>query len=81
MNLSTKQRQSHNAENRRLIAKRGGGGDGRGKEQEVGINRCKLLYREQINDQVLLYSTGKCIQYLMINQNGGEYSKRECVYM
>ena len=80
MNLSMKQKQNHNVENRQVIAK-GVGGDGREKEQEVGINRCKLLYIEQINNQVLLYSTGSCIQYPMINQNGREYSKKECVYM
>ena len=75
-----KQKQNHNVENRQVIAK-GVGGDGRGKEREVGINRCKLLYIEQINNKVLLYSTGNCIQYPMINQNGREYSKKECVYM
>ena len=34
-------------------------------EWEVGINRCKLVYIEWIN-KVLLYSTGKYIQYPMI---------------
>ena len=42
MNLSMKQKQNHNVENRQVIAK-GVGGDGRGKERDVGINRCKLL--------------------------------------
>ena len=35
-------------------------------EWEVGINRCKLLYVEQINYKVLLYSTEDYLQYPMI---------------
>ena len=37
---------------------------------EFGISRGKLLYVVWINHKVLLYSTGNCIQYLGINQNG-----------
>ena len=37
---------------------------------EFGINRCKLLYREWINNKVLLYNTGNYFQYPVINQNG-----------
>ena len=44
-----------------------------GRQWEVGVSRCKLLYIEWINHKVLLYSTGNCIQYLMINHNGKEY--------
>ena len=46
---------------------------------ELGISRFKLLYIEWIN-KVLLYSTGKCVQHLVINHNGKEYEK-ECVYI
>ena len=49
-------------------------------EWEVGASRCKLLYTEQINNKVLLYSTGNYIQYPMINHNGREYTK-QCIYM
>ena len=52
-----------------------GKGVGGGMEWEVGVSRCKLLYIERIN-KVLLYSTGNCIQYLMINHNGKEYLKK-----
>ena len=38
-------------------------------EREFGISRCKLVYREWINNKVLLYSTGNYIQYPGINQN------------
>ena len=43
---------------------------GGGMEWEVGVSRLKLLYMEGINNSVLLYSTGKYIQYPMINHNG-----------
>ena len=44
-------------------------------EREFGISRCKLVYREWINNKVLLYSTGNYIQYPGINQNRKEYEK------
>ena len=47
---------------------------------EFGISRYKLLYRKQINNKVLLYSTGNYIQYPVINYNGKEYEK-ECIYI
>ena len=47
-----------------MVAK--GEGVGGGLEWEVGLSRCKLLYREWINNKVLLYSTGNYIQYPMI---------------
>ena len=47
---------------------------------EFGISRCKPLYREWINNKVLLYSTGNCIQYPGINRNGKAYEK-EYIYM
>ena len=40
---------------------------------EFGISRCRLLHMEGINDKVLIYSTGNCIQYREINHNGKEY--------
>ena len=57
-------------ENRPVTAK--GEGIGGGKGWEIGISRGKLLYREWINNKVLLYSTGNYIQYPVINQNGKE---------
>ena len=56
-------------------AGRGGGG----MDWKFGISRCKLLYREWINNKVLLYSTGDYIQYPVINHNGKEYEK-EYIY-
>ena len=59
-----------------MVAKRGRREerDGLG---EHGDSRCKQLYVEWINDQILLYSTGNHSQYLAINHNRIEY-KKEC---
>ena len=55
-------------ETRLVIAK---GVEGR-MECEFGISRCKVLHIGWINNKVLLYSTGKYIQYPVINDNGKE---------
>ena len=39
---------------------------------KFGISRCKLLYIEWINNNVLLYITRNYIQYPIINHNGKE---------
>ena len=49
-------------------------------EREVGASRCQLLYIAWINSKVLLHSTENYIQYPVINHNGKEYIKKECVY-
>ena len=64
MNLSMKQKQNH-----RHRKQTGGWG----MEWEVGVSHCKLLYVEEINNKVLLYSTENYIQYPMINHNEKEY--------
>ena len=61
-----------------MVAK--GKGIGGGMEWEVGVSRYKLIYREWINNKVVLYSTGNYTQYPEINHNGKEY-KEECIYM
>ena len=53
--------------------------NGEGVDWEFGISRCKLVYIEQINNKVLLYSTGNYLQHPVINYNEQEYEKR--VYM
>ena len=50
-----------------------GGGVGGGMEWEVAFSRCKLLYREWINNKIELYSTENYIQYPMMNHDGKEY--------
>ena len=62
-----------------MVAK--GEGGGRGKDWEFGISRCKLLYIGWMNNKVLLYSIGNCIQYPVINHNGEEYEKECYVYV
>ena len=55
---------------------------GIGKDWELGISRCKLLYTEWINNKVLLYRTGNYIQYTVINHNEKNYEKdRIYVYL
>ena len=46
-----------------------------GKDWELGISRCKLVYIWWINSKVLLYSTGNYNQYPVINHNGKEYEE------
>ena len=53
-----------------MVAK---GEDGGRMDWEFGISRCKLVYLEWINNNVLLYRTGNYIQYPVINHNGKEY--------
>ena len=43
---------------------------------KFGVSKCKLLHIEWINNNVLLYSTGKYIQYPGINHDGKEYEKK-----
>ena len=42
-------------------------------EWEIEVSRGELLYREWINNKVLLHGTGNYIQYSIINHNGKEY--------
>ena len=58
-------------ENRLGVAKEEGGRSGM--DEEFGIGRCKLLHSEQINNKVLLYSTGNNIQSSGIEHDGKEY--------
>ena len=41
----------------------------------AGTSRYRLSYIEYTDNKVLLYSTGNCIQYSVINHNGKEYEK------
>ena len=41
-------------------------GESGGRNQEFGVSRYTLLHIKQINNKDLLYSTGNCIQYLVI---------------
>ena len=70
-------RDSH-IENKVMVTK--GERDQRDKVGVPGISRYKLLYIKQINNKLLLYSTGNYIQCPLINHNGKEYEK-EYVYI
>ena len=72
-NLSTKQKYTHRHRKQTYGYQRGKGiGEGC---QEFGLSRYKLLYVKQISNKDLLYSTGNCIQYRVINYNGKESEK------
>ena len=77
MNLFTKQKQTHK-ENKLWLPK--GKGNGRGINYKFGISRKKLVYIKQLNNKVLLYSTGNYFQYSVIKHNGKEYVC-VCVYI
>ena len=53
---------------------------GKGMNWEFGVDRYKLLHLGWINNRVLLYSIGNCIQYPVINCNGKAYLKKECIF-
>ena len=63
----------------RLVVDKGRGG--RGMDWELGVGTRQLLYIGQINNKVLLYSTGDYIQYTVINHIGKEYKKRMSIYV
>ena len=71
MSLSIKQKQTHR--HREQTCGCQGQGVGGRMDQEYRVSRDKLLYREWINDKILLYSTGNCIQSPGINNNEKEY--------
>ena len=62
MNLSMKQEQTHEWREQTVAAMAEGVG-GR-IDWETGVSRCKLLYIEWINKQVLLYSQGTIFSIL-----------------
>ena len=67
MNLPKKQKQITDMENRHVVAM--GEREESGMDGEFGIGRCKLLYLEWISNEVLLRSTGNCIQSLGIEHD------------
>ena len=56
-------------------------GEGSGVDREFGVSRCKLLHLERKSSEVLLYSTGHCVQSLGIDNDGKEYKKIIYVYI
>ena len=78
MNISTKHKQTHRHRETDLWLSRRRV-DGRGIDWKFGLNRCKLLYIEWINNKVLLYSTGNCTQCPEINITEKSTKKNVCV--
>ena len=76
-NLSTEQKQTHRHGEQACDSQ--GAGGGRRMDWEFGVNRCKPLHLEWINEEVLLYST---MQSPGIDHDGKEYFlKKECIYI
>ena len=71
MSLFMKQKQTHRQKTNLLLQK------GEEINQEFGINIYTLLFVKQINNKVLLYSTGNYIEYPIIICNGNEYDKED----
>ena len=76
MNLCTQQKQTHRHGEHICNCKEGGGG----MEWDFGVNRCKPLHLEWINNKVILYITGNYTQSPEIDHNGKEYFLKKCVY-
>ena len=79
MNLLPKQKDSQ-TQKTDLELPKGKKGGGAGINQEFGIKIYILLYRKQITNKDLLYTTENYIQYLIITYNGKE-SKKEYIYV
>ena len=75
--LSMKQKETHRLREQTYDSQ--GVGGGKGMDWEFGVGRYKLLHLGWINNKVLLYSIGNYIQYPVINCNGKEYFKKECI--
>ena len=80
MNLSTKQKDTHRYREQTCGCQGRGRKGGKGMNWEFGVDRYKLLHLGWINNRVLLYSIGNCIQYPVINCNGKAYLKKECIF-
>ena len=69
MKLTSKGEQRHGG-GEQTCGSQGGGG-GRGSDWEFGIRRCKLLHLEWMSNEILLHSSGKYIQPLVMEHDGG----------
>ena len=67
MNLSIEQKQTHR-HGQQTCGCQGGGG-GIGMYWEFGVHRCKLLYLDWIDNEVLLYSTRNYVQSHVIEHD------------
>ena len=69
MNLSTEKKQIMNMENRLIVAK--GEGEGVGWTGSLGLEDANYCLLEGISNEILLYTTGNCIQSLVMEHDGG----------
>ena len=71
MNLSTEKKQTYSLGEQTCGCQGGEGGEGSVMDWESGVGRCKLLHREWISNEILLYSTGNYIKSLAMEHGGG----------
>ena len=77
-NLSIGRKQTHGLGEQICCCQ--GGGAGCGMDWEFGVSRCKVLHLEWRSNEILLYSTGKYILSLVMEDDGGKYEKKH-VYL
>ena len=68
LNLSMEKKQTHGLGEQTCGCQAGGG---RGGMDWVGVSGCKLLHLEWTSYEILLSSTGNCIQSLVMEHDGG----------
>ena len=76
MNRSTEQKQTHRQENRLVVAK--GEGEGEGLNWESGVGRCKLVHLEWVSHEVL---HRELCPNIGDRPRWGNDRKKHCVYM
>ena len=75
MAQSTEEKQAHRHEEQ-MCGCQGAEGGGSVIDWEYGVSRCKLLHSEWIKNEVLLYSTGRCAQSLVMDMRKDNMRKR-----
>ena len=79
MNKSMKQKQTHR-HREQTCSCQAGEGVGEGRIGSLGLADANYYIENGLNNKVLQYSTGNCIQYPLINHNGKE-KKRLYTYV
>ena len=64
----------------RLVVARGESGE-KGPNGEFDVGRCKLFHLKWINNRVLMYSIGNCVQYFGLECDGRQYRKKMYMYV
>ena len=79
MNIFAEQKRTHRHGEQTCSCQGVGKKGGSGMDWEFGVNRCKLLHLEWIDNEVLRYSTGSNVQSLVM-EHDKRYPEKENVY-